>query len=43
MLIRILFAKDPVATPWPVYYSDHIATSEDQLIGILRNLESSYK
>jgi nucleoside 2-deoxyribosyltransferase len=39
----ILFAKDPVPTPWPVYFSDQIATSEDQLIGILRNLESSYK
>jgi nucleoside 2-deoxyribosyltransferase len=39
----ILFAKDPVPTPWPVYFSDHIATSEDQLCEILRNLESSYK
>ena len=39
----ILFAKDPVPTPWPVYFSDHIATSEEQLYGILRNLDSSYK
>lgn len=39
----ILFAKGPVPTPWPVYFSDHIATSEDQLYGILRNLDSSYK
>ena len=39
----ILFAKDPVPTPWPVYFSDHIATSEDQLYRILRNLESSCK
>jgi hypothetical protein len=43
MLIRMLFAKDLVPTPWPVYFSDHIATTEDQLIGIFRNLESSYK
>jgi hypothetical protein len=41
MLIRILFAKDPVPTPWPVYFSDHIATSEEQLIRIFHNLESS--
>jgi nucleoside 2-deoxyribosyltransferase len=39
----ILFAKDPVPTPWPVYFSDLIATSEEQLYGILRNLDSSYK
>jgi nucleoside 2-deoxyribosyltransferase len=39
----ILFAKDPVPTPWPVYFSDHIATSEEQLYGILRNLDSSCK
>jgi nucleoside 2-deoxyribosyltransferase len=39
----ILFAKDPVPTPWPVYFSDHIATSEEQLYEILRNLDSSYK
>ncbi len=38
----ILFAKDPIPTPWPVYFSDHIATSKDQLYGILCNLEPSY-
>jgi nucleoside 2-deoxyribosyltransferase len=37
----ILFAKDPVPTPWPVYFSDHIATSKDQLLKILHNLEES--
>jgi nucleoside 2-deoxyribosyltransferase len=37
----ILFAKDPVPTPWPVYFSDHIVTSEDQLVRILHNLEVS--
>jgi hypothetical protein len=37
----ILFAKDPVPTPWPVHFSDHIATSEDQLVLILCNIESS--
>ena len=39
MLIRILFAKDPVPTLWPVHFSDHIATSEDQIIKTLHNLE----
>jgi nucleoside 2-deoxyribosyltransferase len=37
----ILLAKDPVPTPWPVYFSDHIATSEEQLILILRNIIES--
>jgi nucleoside 2-deoxyribosyltransferase len=36
----ILFAKDPVPTPWPVYFSDYVATNEDQLIKILQNLEA---
>ena len=34
----ILFAKDPVPTPWPVYFSDHMVTSEDQLVRLLHNL-----
>jgi hypothetical protein len=37
----ILFAKDPVPTPWPVHFSDHIATSEDQLFLILRGIIES--
>jgi nucleoside 2-deoxyribosyltransferase len=37
----ILFAKDPVPTPWPVHFSDHIATSEDQLVLILRDIIES--
>jgi nucleoside 2-deoxyribosyltransferase len=36
----ILFAKDPVPTPWPVYFSDYVATSDNQLIKILHNLEA---
>ena len=39
----ILFAKDPVPTPWPIHFSDHIVTSEDQLVLTLRNLESSLR
>jgi nucleoside 2-deoxyribosyltransferase len=35
----ILFAKNPVPTPWPVHFSDYIATSEEQLCGILRSLD----
>ena len=34
----ILFAKDPVPTPWPVYFSDHIVTSAEQLVRTLHNL-----
>jgi nucleoside 2-deoxyribosyltransferase len=39
----ILFAKDPVPTPWLVYFSDYIVTSEDQLVKVLHNLEASCK
>jgi nucleoside 2-deoxyribosyltransferase len=37
----ILFAKDPVPTPWPVHFSDRIATNEDQLVLILRDIIES--
>ena len=37
----ILFAKNPVPTPWPIHFSDHVAISEDQLLLILHNIESS--
>lgn len=35
----ILFAKDPVPTPWPVNFSDDIVTSEEELIKLLHELE----
>ena len=35
----ILFAKDPVPTPWPVNFSDDICTSDEELIKLLRKLE----
>ena len=37
----ILFAKEPVPTPWPVHFSDHIATNEDQLVLILHDMIGS--
>jgi hypothetical protein len=37
----LLLAKAPVPTPWPVHFSDHIATSEDQLLKILHDLETN--
>ena len=37
----VLFAKDPVPTPWPVHFSDHIVTNEDALVLILRNIIES--
>ena len=37
----VLFAKDPVPTPWPVHFSDHMAINEDALVLILRNIIES--
>ena len=37
----ILFAKEPVPTPWPVHFSDHIATNENQLVLILHDMIGS--
>ena len=34
----ILFAKDPVPTPWPIHFSDYITTNEDQLVLILHDI-----
>lgn len=35
----ILFAKDPVPTPWPVHFSDEVVTSEQELIKSLCELK----
>jgi nucleoside 2-deoxyribosyltransferase len=35
----ILFAKDPVPTPWPVNFSDDIVTSQEELLKLLHKLE----
>ena len=35
----ILVAKEPVPTPWPVNFSDHVVRSQEELIELLRNLE----
>jgi hypothetical protein len=34
----ILLAKDAVPTPWPVYFSDYIVGSENELFDLLNNL-----
>jgi hypothetical protein len=36
--IVILFAEQPVPTPWPVYFSDYIVTNESELIDLLHSL-----
>jgi nucleoside 2-deoxyribosyltransferase len=35
----ILFAKDPIPTPWPINYSDYRVKNEDELIEILHKLQ----
>jgi Nucleoside 2-deoxyribosyltransferase len=35
----VLFAKDPVPTPWPVNFSDEIVTSQEELLKLLHKLE----
>ena len=37
--MMILFAKDPVPTPWPVNFSDDIVTSQEELLKLLHKLE----
>jgi hypothetical protein len=34
----VLLAKDPVPTPWPINYSDHIVKSENELVDLLHKL-----
>ena len=36
----ILFAKESVPTPWPINFSDYIVTAEEELITLLRQLET---
>jgi hypothetical protein len=36
----ILFAKESVPTPWPVNFSDYTVTAEQELITLLRQLET---
>ena len=39
----ILFAKEPVPTPWPINFSDYIVTAEEELITLLRQLDTYLK
>jgi nucleoside 2-deoxyribosyltransferase len=36
----ILFAKDPIPTPWPINYSDYRVKNEDELIELLNKLQN---
>jgi nucleoside 2-deoxyribosyltransferase len=36
----ILFAKDPIPTPWPINYSDYRVKNEDELIELLHKLQN---
>ena len=35
----IVFSEKPLASPWPIAYSNHIVTSEDELIELLSKLK----
>jgi len=37
----VLFAKDPVPTPWPINFADDITTSEEELFKLLHRLEQA--
>jgi len=39
----ILLAKNPIPTPWPIYFSDTIVTSQEALITLLRQINSKAK
>ena len=36
----ILFAKDPIPTPWPINFSDYRVKNEDELIELLHKLQN---
>ena len=36
----IVFAKESVPTPWPINFSDYIVTAEEELITLLRQLDT---
>jgi hypothetical protein len=36
----ILLAKDPVPTPWPIFFSDYRVTNEAELIKLLDQLQN---
>ena len=35
----ILLAKEPIPTPWPIHFSDHIVMSEYELVRLLHELQ----
>ena len=35
----ILFAPDPLPTPWPLYFSDHHVKSEKELTAVLQKMK----
>jgi len=36
----IVFAKESIPTPWPINFSDYIVTAEEELITLLRQLDT---
>jgi nucleoside 2-deoxyribosyltransferase len=36
----VVFAKESVPTPWPINFSDSIVTTEEELITLLRQLDT---
>jgi nucleoside 2-deoxyribosyltransferase len=35
----ILFAKNPIPTPWPIHFSDYVVTTEEALLRLLREID----
>jgi len=35
----VLYAPNPIPTPWPIYFSDHIVKTKEEMINFLKNLD----
>ena len=39
----ILYSPEPIPTPWPIHFSDHVVSSHEEMIEILSNLKKNSK
>jgi len=39
----ILFAPEPIPSPWPINFSDHIVANQKELLDLLTNLKKNSK
>lgn len=37
--ITVLLAKNPIRSPWPIHFSDHVVSSESELVELLRRID----